>query len=166
MIELLLSRFAFQLRYLHELMAEIPDDRMADQPAPGMNHPAWILGHLACSAEFVPALAGLEKRLPAAWSDLFDPSSRPLADRSVYPLKADLLRALDETHARAAEVARGFTPEQFAAEFPMEPFRFIMPTVGDAVVHILTTHEATHSGQLSAWRRSAGFGPAKFMSFV
>src|SRR3954465_416435 len=29
------------------LVADLPDADLARQPAPGMNHPAWILGHLA-----------------------------------------------------------------------------------------------------------------------
>jgi hypothetical protein len=34
-----------------------------------------------------------------------------------------------------------------------------MTTVGHLVGHLLTTHFATHLGQLSAWRRLAGFAP-------
>jgi hypothetical protein len=31
-----------------------------------------------------------------------------------------------------------------------------LPTVGDLLAHLMTTHEAAHLGQLSAWRRLLG----------
>jgi len=37
----------------------------------------------------------------------------------------------------------------------------VLPTRGDLLAHILTTHEATHLGQLSAWRRQLGFPPVR-----
>ena len=39
------------------------------------------------------------------------------------------------------------------------PIRFLLrhlPTVGDLLAHLLTTHSAYHLGQLSTWRRAAG----------
>ena len=166
MIDLLLSRFALQLRLLKELISDIPEGQMADQPATGMNHPAWVLGHLVWAADFVPVLNGGQSRLPAGWAGLHDARSRPSPDRSLYPSKQVLWDALEEGHTHASAASREFTPGRLAEAFPDPTFAFLMPTVGDAVAHILTTHEAFHSGQVSAWRRAAGLGPSKFMSFV
>jgi hypothetical protein len=33
------------------LVGEIADERLAEQPLAGVNHPAWILGHLAWTAD-------------------------------------------------------------------------------------------------------------------
>ena len=41
----------FLMQYCRMLLADIPDERMAEQPVAGVNHPAWILGHLALTAD-------------------------------------------------------------------------------------------------------------------
>ena len=43
----LLHTWSLNLGYAKRLVADIPDGAMALQPAPGMNHAAWVLGHLA-----------------------------------------------------------------------------------------------------------------------
>ena len=53
------------------LLSEIPDERMTEQPLPGVNHPAWILGHLALTADGVGETFGSQKTLPAESSTLF-----------------------------------------------------------------------------------------------
>lgn len=166
MHNLILSRFAFQLDYLKHLVGDIGPDRMADQPFPGMNHPAWLLGHLVWAADLVPALLGPGSALDPSWAERFGNRTRPVADVSVYPSREDLLFELEKGHARASECVRHASPEVFGEPMPDPRYRGIMPTIGDAVVHILTTHEATHAGQLSAWRRAAGLSPTKFLSFV
>lgn len=166
MIDLLRSRFAFQLSYLHALTSDISDAQLVNQPAPGMNHPAWLLGHLAWAADFVPALLGGDPALDAAWAERYGFRSRPIPDVSLYATKGELLAILDEAHARASAALDLATPDRLAAVFPDPTFRAVMPTVGDGIVHILTTHEATHAGQLSAWRRAALLPRTTLMSFV
>lgn len=166
MIDQLRSRSAFQLSYLEALIEDIPPDRMAEQPAPLMNHPAWLLGHLAWASDVIPALLGGSTTLDAAWADLFNAWSRPQPVATLYPDKATLIQTLQRTHAAASESLSRVTPERLAAEFPDPTFRAVMPTIGDALFHILTTHEATHAGQLSAWRRAAGLPPTRMMAFA
>ncbi|MEM9701826.1 MAG: hypothetical protein AAF907_05225, partial [Planctomycetota bacterium] len=38
--------------YGQSLVADVPDDRFAEQPAPGINTPAWIFGHVAIVGNF------------------------------------------------------------------------------------------------------------------
>ena len=166
MIDLLLSRSAFQLRYLNELLADIPDDRMADQPAPGINHPAWILGHLAFAQDRIADLVGGSHALDPSWEARFGPRSRPSPERSAYPSKSALMEALAQAHDRSAKALAGVEFATLSRPFPNNAFRDIMPTVADGVVHLLTSHEAGHAGQLSAWRRAAGIGASKFMSLT
>ena len=51
-------------------VADIPDDQIALQPAPGMNHAAWVLGHLACTADMLGAMIGLTPICPPEWASL------------------------------------------------------------------------------------------------
>ena len=49
---------AFGSAYLAKLVAATPDERLAEQPAPGMNHMAWTLGHLAVAYDYVAKCLG------------------------------------------------------------------------------------------------------------
>lgn len=166
MIDLLRSRFAFQLSYIKELVADIPESRFAEQPAPGMNSPAWLLGHLCWAAEFVPTMLGRTPTLDDAWTERFGAWSRPSTDATLYPPKGELIAALVAAHARVEEALPLATAERLAAELPDPVFRKQLPTIGDGVVHIMTTHEAVHAGQLSAWRRIVGLPPAEISFFA
>jgi hypothetical protein len=41
----------------------------------------------------------------------------------------------------------------------------MFPTLGDAVLRILTSHAAVHVGQITVWRRALNLGPLK-QSFI
>ena len=45
---------------------------------------------------------------------------------------------------------------RLARSLPAERYRDLLPTIGDAVLHILAGHTAIHLGQLKVWRRAAG----------
>ncbi len=149
--------YAMVLRYCKLLADDIPDDQMAAQPAPGMNHAAWILGHLAVCTDYAARFLG-ERPLacPKDWHRLCGPGSQLQTDRAAYPAKAELLAALERGHARVAELARKATAEQLAAAQPGPFLQRELPTVGDIVAHLMTTHPCIHLGQLSAWRRARG----------
>lgn len=152
-----LTLYAFNLWYGKHLVADIPDEQFAEQPTEGLNHPAWILGHLAAVADSGLQLLGQPLALPAEWHQLFDPGTVPSPERSLYPTKAELVAAYEAGHKRLIEaVAAGPDPARLARPSPLRDLRPVLPTLGDLLAHILTTHEATHLGQLSAWRRQLG----------
>lgn len=147
---------ALNLKDAGKLVADLGPEQMTAQPAPGMNHAAWVLGHLAWAADLGPQILGEAPGFPAEWVPLFDNSSEPKADASAYPSKAELLAALEDATGRLAASLGRATPEQLAAEFPIAEFRATHPTAGDGVVFLATNHAARHLGQLSAWRRALG----------
>ena len=51
MLESALRVNQFLVSYCRMLVGDIADERFTEQPLPGVNHPAWILGHLAFSAD-------------------------------------------------------------------------------------------------------------------
>jgi hypothetical protein len=53
-----LTAFRFTLAYAEKLVADLEDDHLAVLPHAGMNHPAWILGHVALGSDFVALLLG------------------------------------------------------------------------------------------------------------
>jgi hypothetical protein len=150
--------YAFVLWYARGLMADVDDADLAAQPAPGMNHPAWILGHLAIATDYALNLLGLPGHCPAAWHEQVGPGSTPGTDRAAYPGKAELLEALERGHSAVSEAAAVADPARLQAVHDL-PFEFLqahVPTVGDLIAHLMTTHPAVHLGQLSAWRRLRG----------
>ena len=161
MMDLILPAFNLNLWYSQKLVADLADEQMCAQPVPGrvMNHPAFLLGHLALVAgNFGTSMVGAAPVCPEDWKELFNQGAKPLADRGRYPSKAVLLKALEDAHARLADAVAKATPEVLARPAP-ERIRERFPTVGALLVGLMTGHEASHNGQLSAWRRAMGLPP-------
>ena len=94
---------------------------MCAQPVTGvvMNHPAFLLGHLALVAgELALTSFGLPPVCPEEWKELFSQGAKPLADRSRYPSKAELVKALEDAHTRLADAVTKATPEMLAKPAP------------------------------------------------
>lgn len=159
MVAEVLNSYRLTLEYLHRLVADLPDERLARQPHGVVNHPAWIIGHLTHSCEAIAGELGLSSWLPDDWSRQFGTGSVPTADRSAYPAKAELLAALSDAQARVSDRLVVLGEAGMEVPLPDERYRAIFPTVGHAVVHILGGHAAMHEGQVSAWRRAAGYAP-------
>ncbi len=157
MFELLRPIYDFNLNYARQLVTDVPDDRMCVQPVPGqvMNHAAFLLGHLAWTSDSAVGLLGVRPTGAAAWKDLVGMGATPSEDRSLYPSKADLLKALEDAHDRLIAALPNATPELLAQPAP-ERMRARFRTIGNALAGLMTAHESMHLGQLSAWRRAQG----------
>jgi len=142
--------------YARLLVADIADEKMADQPVPGMNHAAWVLGHLTFVADSMVRVFDKPFAMPRDWVELFNLASKPMADRTKYPSKAELWDAYEKAYVRLAEAVQEAPAEVLDREFPNPRLRPQLPTIGVAMVHILCSHHGTHLGQLSAWRRAMG----------
>ena len=150
----------FTLEFGKLLIKDIPDARLTERPTETMNHPAWILGHLAYAADGGAAHLGDERALPAAWHELFKGGSTRTGKRTDYPGKDELVAMLDERTRRAAELLPGADDAFLAAELPDERRRTRFGTNGRFLTFLLTAHPGFHFGQLSTWRRAAGLGSA------
>jgi hypothetical protein len=148
--------YAFLLGYARRLVADIDDARFADQPSPGVNHPAWLLGHLAVVADSAAGLFGESRLCPRRWQVDFGTGSQPRPDRGSYLNKGELLTALEAGHERLARLARGATPEALEGPHTVDVLLAALPTKADLLAHVLTSHEALHIGHLSNWRRQMG----------
>jgi hypothetical protein len=153
------NSYRLTLDYLRRLVADLPDEQLAAQPSGVVNHPAWVIGHLIYSCQAIGGELGLPAWLPSGWSERFGTGSIPAADRATYPAKAELLSALADAEMRVVDRLMDLGDAGMASPLPDERFRSKFPTIGHAVVHILTAHTAVHVGQISAWRRAAGYPP-------
>jgi len=160
MIDHVLAVMERNLGYAQTLVADIPDERMCEQPGGYPNHPAWQIGHIAVTCDFVGGMLGLDPALPAAWQDLFGMGTKPTDDASAYPSKSELAKALEDVYERLREALRTADASALAQPLPEEKLRAVFPTVGAIAVSAATSHIAVHCGQLSAWRKLAGLPSA------
>lgn len=146
----------FMLNFGKLLIKDVPAARMADQPGGVVNHPLWIAGHLANTADSVVGLFGEQRRFDEAWQNKFKPGSKPVADASQYPDMDTLLSSLEERHKLLKQVYLNADDAMLSRELADERRRQRFQTNGKFLVFVLTAHPALHWGQLSAWRRAAG----------
>ncbi len=152
--------YGFNLRYAEMLVNDVSAEQMTEQPGGVINHPAWSLGHLVVASDGLAQLLGLQSDLPDGWSETFKTGGEPSGDVSAFPSKEEILGALKEQHTRNTEAVKNMDASRFAEPHPNEGARKYFPTVGDMIVFLMTSHEMDHLGQIAAWRRAMGLGPA------
>ncbi len=155
MIDGLLFGWEKNLAYGLKLIDDLSDDQMAFQPAPGMNHPAWIFAHLEAYHPVIVAMVQGET-FDDPKGHRFGMESKPEPDPGLYPSKAELRDAWEKGHADVAESLREHDEVALERGVKLERWKPIMPKVGIALPYLMLVHENTHLGQLSAWRRVQG----------
>jgi hypothetical protein len=155
MMQTMIDVFADSHRFVSEVVADVPETRMAEQVGACVNHPAWTLTHLATSNDFLLTLLGRAPHGPEAWGTLAGPGSKPTSQRSAYAEKSTLCNVLDAQVKEISAVVGAMTPEQFAAESP-EAIRAFAATIGHVVVYMLAAHNNYHLAQLYTWKRAVG----------
>lgn len=147
--------YSFMLGLCRQLTADIDDADLAAQPVAGMNHPAWILGHIAVTNDGAAKILGEPAACPPEWGPLFGPGSPLSPQRSDYPSKGELLSALETGHERVLRGAAQVSQRRLAIP-NTAVLSDVFPTLGDLVSHLMVTHPTLHLGQLTVWRRCRG----------
>ena len=78
-----------------KLVADLTDDQLVQQPAPKVNHPAWVLGHLLqVDHAFLSLVTGqpMSDLIDDNWKAVYGQKSEPVADKSKYKTPQGLLR--------------------------------------------------------------------------
>lgn len=161
MIDALLFNFAHARNQTLKLVADLSDNQMCLQPAPGMNHPAWVLGHLyVVEFNLFKTVNGGQGPTPdPALAEIYGMNSKPVADQSKYLPKAFYVEKLAEMRAKIIARIKELTPEDLAQPHPDPARRERFPTILHALMLYGIWHETYHAGQLSAWRRVQGLPP-------
>ena len=129
------------------------------------NHPAFIYGHLSLYAcRIIDGVGGdgSAYQPAASFVEAFskDASCVDDPDGTVYPPMDEITTALFDNY-RAAIVALESAPDGvFMTENPNEAMREKFPTTGAMHTFYVGGHFMLHMGQMSAWRRAMGMGPA------
>ena len=156
MIDALLTGWDRNLEYAKKLLADVPADKITQQPVPEINHPAWALSHLNGYHDvMVRLLAG--KTLAVDPKDQpFGMLTKPVTDLSVYLPKDKLVDAFARGHAAVGAALRQADVAALEAPVSLERWRTAFGKVGVALAYLMLVHESQHLGQISAWRRVQG----------
>jgi len=160
MLQHVVFTYGFNLDAARRLVGDLTAEQMCQQPHGVVNHPTWSLGHLASASVGLLKLLGHDASLPEGWKDAFKTGGTPSSDPSVFPSKDELLSTLESLHDRVTAAVKAADSATLATPLPHEGRRKYFPTIGDFVVFLMTSHEMDHLGQLAAWRRAMGLGPA------
>lgn len=156
-IDLMLGVFRDHLTWLEDTVADIPDERLAEQPGGVVNHPAWTLSHLNATLCFLLGLLDeTEGDSAEEENKKYGNGSIPVTDRSQYASQSELLATLKQRHELVDSAVRAKHREYFSRPTP-EKLREFAPTIGRIAIYLLASHESYHLGQLMQWRRAAGF---------
>ena len=146
--------------YAQKLIDGVPADRATEQPGNLRNHPLWIVAHNTHAMNLGIQLLTGKSQEPAEWKALFGVQSTPSSDASIYPAWDEVVAAYRNTLKTLIAALEAADDATLDADMPIERLRARWPKVGQAVAFMLSSHPAIHWGQLSAWRRAIGLGPA------
>ena len=160
MIAELVSCFERSAAFMKELVADLSDEEMVLQPPGVPNHAAWTLGHVIHSCQAIAGELGAQPWLPDDWDSQFGYGSLPGGvAASPHAGRAALVAALAEATERLRAALLATDPARLTEPLPDEKAREVLPTVGHALIQVVSAHTAFHAGQLAAWRRAIGRAP-------
>lgn len=159
--DMLVDQLEAVRRITLETFGDLDTGQRLFRPAPGVNHPLWLLGHIAGSEDhLILGFCKGESLLPDRYGELFGMGSKLLEEPSEYPSGEEVLNALAEVHAASLQYVRSATAEEL--EQPPVGFdnlddraRQMFASRGRCV-WFHATHEAMHTGQMAYIRRLLG----------
>ncbi len=156
--------------YAERLLGDVPDDKFGAFAKVGngqikSNHPAFVCGHLSLYAPKILADLGQDASAitpPDSYDALFskDASCQDDPDQKLYPSADELRRVLINGYTAVADALEQSDDAVFLGVNSNEPMRGKFPTTGAMHGFYVGGHFMIHMGQISAWRRAIGMGPA------
>jgi hypothetical protein len=157
------------LGYAERLLKDVPADRFGRFATPGgvevgSNHPAFLYGHLSLYAPKVLLQIGHPApTVPAGFELAFskDAVCRDDADGDLYPSMEEIVTFFREGYRMVTGALRSTPNDVLDQPNPAEGrMRELFPTIGSVQAFYCGGHMMMHMGQMSAWRRMEGMGPA------
>lgn len=163
-LQFALDRIRFVRAYTAPLLADIKFEDWFHQPAPGVGHLVWQVGHLAV-AQFHMALICVRgeqpqdaELVPASFRSLFGRGTNAVADSGRYPKPHELRAVLDHVHEHVS-VELAELPVAELDQPPTKPHPAFR-TKFEALV-FCGEHEMVHAGQIGLLRRLLGHPPIR-----
>lgn len=162
---------ALCLGYAQRMLTDVTPEIFARYAAPGgqvieSNHAAFLYGHLSLYACRVVEQLGGDASTVTPSEDyvrLFSKDAKCVddPDGSTYPPMDEITAAFFKNYEAALAALRAAPDEAFQAENPSGGrMTELFPTIGSMHGFYCGGHIMMHLGQISAWRRMHGLGPA------
>ena len=95
------------------------------------------------------------------YAELFQAGVECVEQDGRYPAQDELVTYYFDRYRTISELLPNISDETLQLPNPIEGrMRELFPTIGAAMNFLLNNHNMVHLGQISAWRRAAGLGPA------
>jgi hypothetical protein len=161
-LRLALEQIEFARRYTNRLLDAIDLADWFRQPAAGVTHVAWQVGHLAM-AEYRMALERTRGARPEdadliseEFLRIFGRNSVPEVDAGCYPSPAEIRAVFDRVHRQAMQDLPGLSEDEL--DRPVLKPHSLVQTKLWALLWC-AQHEAVHAGQIGLLRRQLGYPP-------
>tara|TARA_R110002049_G_scaffold4601_5_gene32008 strand:+ start:19595 stop:20119 length:525 start_codon:yes stop_codon:yes gene_type:complete len=156
--------------YVERLLKDVTPENFARLAKVGdttieSNHPAFILGHLSLYACRVIDQVGQDATAyepSEAFEKVFSKDATCVDDPhgTIYPPMDEVVSAMLESYRAAADALDAADDAVLMEPNPNEAMRGKFPTKGAMMAFYVGGHVMLHVGQMSAWRRAMGLGPA------
>lgn len=157
-----LDQIVFSREYTVRLLDSTPVEDWFRQPAGGVTHIAWQVGHLAM-AEYRLALERIRganpedaELIPSSFLKSFGKDSLPEAAPGRYPAPAEIRAVFDRVHEQVVRELRYL--DEAELDKPVLKPHAIVKTKGWALLWC-AHHEMLHAGQIGLLRRLLGHSP-------
>ena len=158
------------LSYANRMLADVPADKfarfaMGENGLIESNHPAFIYGHLSLySPRIVEHFGGDMSEITPSdkFIEAFDQSAQCVddPDGTIYPAMEEITSKLIKSTELAIETIATASDEELLKPNANEKMAKYFATNGSMMGFYLSGHIMIHMGQMSAWRRMIGLGPA------
>jgi hypothetical protein len=161
-LALALDQIRFARGYTGKLLEATDPADWFRQPAEGVSHIAWQVGHLAM-AEYRLALERVRGRQPGderliaeTFVMHFGRDSKPDPDPAANPSPAEIRHVFDQVHRQVLHELPSLVEEELAAA-PLKPHPRFTTKLGG--LFWCAQHELIHAGQIGLLRRLRGGAP-------
>lgn len=151
--------------YTKDLISHINDDDWLRQPAEGVTHVAWQVGHLAV-AQYGLALKrvrgvkeGDDELISPEFLSLFGKGSTPTAVPADYPSPEQIREVFDRVHQQVIDETSQLTDETLNEPVEEPAHRMFKTKLG--ALEWCASHEFIHIGQIALLRRLFGAEPLR-----
>ncbi|MAI67337.1 MAG: hypothetical protein CMJ26_05625 [Phycisphaerae bacterium] len=145
---------------MHMICNDIESSKFADRLGTTINHPAFVLGHLAYYFGVCIEILGGTCSFHEGEKELYEHGVDCLDDASAYPTKQECIAQYEGRLAQAIQFIASCDIEVFELSTDGRAFEGRLDTLAQVASFMLAVHPGFHLGQLSAWRRVAGMNPA------
>ncbi|HLN31228.1 MAG TPA: DinB family protein [Gemmataceae bacterium] len=162
-LDLAVSQLSRARKYTFRLLENIDPALWFQQPAGGVTHIAWQVGHLA-NAEYRLCLERIRGRrpedellIPVTFTSRFARESVPDPDSAANPSPEEIRATLERVHKQVFQELRSLSDEELDSE-PLPPRHPLFDTKLGAILWC-AQHEMLHAGQIGLLRRLCGLAP-------